>query len=346
MRLAARPGPASPSSSAAKASASAPLADARRPVEEVGVRRPLRERRREQALRLLLLGNAVEAAARQRTCAQLRRESRATSSAATRRVEDDDPLRERARRARGRPVDTRSRNAAPSRLDAVGPPGRPPRACSTGSTSRNVRSGSRPPSAGLVQLEHGVDAEPAGDALVGERGVEEAVAHDVRAALERRPDHLRDELRAGGREERRLGPGRDRAVAEQELADPLPELRPARLARRDDLPALGAQRLGEQRSPASTCPSRRCPRSVTNTARSLVADPPSRRSRTAAARTTSSRVPAYRPGTDVSHRPANASSTRRGMSRPDAVASRGSTAITRGRRARRRRRGSRPPCVV
>ena len=72
-----------------------------------------------------------------------------------------------------------------------------------------------------VELEHALDPEAAGQALVGERGVEVAVGDDVGAARERGPDHLVDELRPGGGEERRLGPGRQALPVEQDLADPL-----------------------------------------------------------------------------------------------------------------------------
>src|SRR5207247_1488345 len=61
-----------------------------------------------------------------------------------------------------------------------------------------------------------------------------------------RIDHLVDELRARRGEEGRLGPRRDRAALEQERAQALAELRPARLARGDDGPALLAQRRREQ----------------------------------------------------------------------------------------------------
>src|SRR5207244_8760393 len=47
-----------------------------------------------------------------------------------------------------------------------------------------------------VQLEHALDTETPRDTLIGERGVEVAVADDDGAALERRSDHLVDELRA------------------------------------------------------------------------------------------------------------------------------------------------------
>src|SRR5438093_2509585 len=82
-----------------------------------------------------------------------------------------------------------------------------------------------------VQGEHAVDAEPARDSLVRARRIEVAIADDVSAPLQCGLDHLRDELRAGRREECRLGPGRDLGPAEDELADPLPDLGPAGLTR-------------------------------------------------------------------------------------------------------------------
>src|SRR5438093_3854148 len=68
------------------------LADAGRAVEEVRVRRPLGERRREQALRLLLLGKALEAHPRrfwqprasiEGSCAEYRKEGRFRAQTAT-----------------------------------------------------------------------------------------------------------------------------------------------------------------------------------------------------------------------------------------------------------------------
>src|SRR5206468_5748608 len=47
-----------------------------------------------------------------------------------------------------------------------------------GSLGENVADETR------VQVQHPLDSEAAGDALVGERGVQEAVADDVHAALE------------------------------------------------------------------------------------------------------------------------------------------------------------------
>src|SRR2546430_6720167 len=97
-----------------------------------------------------------------------------------------------------------------------------------------------------VQLQDALDTEPARDTLISQRGVEVAVADDDRPALERRADHLLDELRARRREQRRLGPRRDPVRGQEQLAHPLAELCPARLPRRHHVPAGGPNRLGEQ----------------------------------------------------------------------------------------------------
>src|SRR5262245_35707212 len=86
-----------------------------------------------------------------------------------------------------------------------------------------------------VQREHTVDAEPARDALIGERRVEVAIADDVRAPLERRLDHLGHELGPRRGEQRCFRPRRDLRPVQDDLAHALPELRPARLPRQHDL---------------------------------------------------------------------------------------------------------------
>ncbi len=103
-------------------------------------------------------------------------------------------------------------------------------ASSTGTVSKNVRSGRRPPVTRRFQSSTGLLAEPARESLVGNRGVEVAVADDVASGLERRTDLLGDELGACRGKERDLGPGDDLPAAEHELPDPFPELRAARLA--------------------------------------------------------------------------------------------------------------------
>jgi hypothetical protein len=68
----------------------------------------------------------------------------------------------------------------------------------------------------------------------------------VRSVRERRSDDAVDELRTRRREERRLGPGRDRAAVQDELADALAERRPARLPRRHDVATFALEPLAEQ----------------------------------------------------------------------------------------------------
>src|SRR5207244_12899276 len=94
--------------------------------------------------------------------------------------------------------------------------------------------------------EHALDTETPRDTLIGERGVKVAVADDDGAALERRSDHLVDELRARRGEQGRLGPGRDSVPRQKELAHPLAERCPAGLTRRDHVAAGLPNRLGEQ----------------------------------------------------------------------------------------------------
>ena len=96
-----------------------------------------------------------------------------------------------------------------------------------------------------VQRADLLHAQPAARALVGERGVDEAVEQDPAAVRQQRLQPLSDELRARGRVEQRL---RARAHVElrvlDERADPLRQLDSARLAEDDDV-AL-AQRIGER----------------------------------------------------------------------------------------------------
>ena len=101
--------------------------------------------------------------------------------------------------------------------------------------------GEQPADGVEVELEHALEAEPAPDALVRDRGVDVAVADDRGAALERGPDHLVHVLCARGGVQQGLGPRRDVATVEDELADPLAELGASRLARRDDLLAVGLE---------------------------------------------------------------------------------------------------------
>ena len=109
-----------------------------------------------------------------------------------------------------------------------------------------MRSGSRPLHGGEVEVEDPLEPEPARDSLVRDGRVEVAVADDQRAAGERGPDHLLDVLRASRRIEESLRPGHDVAAVQDEIADPLAELRAARLSRRDDVLALRLEARAEE----------------------------------------------------------------------------------------------------
>jgi UDP-glucose 4-epimerase len=98
-----------------------------------------------------------------------------------------------------------------------------------------------------VQLEDAIEPEPATDALVGDGGVEVAVADDPRAARERRADHLVHVLGARGRVQERLGPGGNVPPVENEVANALPELRSSGFAREDDVQSVRGEALGEER---------------------------------------------------------------------------------------------------
>ena len=93
--------------------------------------------------------------------------------------------------------------------------------------------------------------EAAAGALVGQRGVDEAVEQHPGPGLEPGPQALVDELRARGRVEQRLGA---RVAAQvgvlDEVADALRERHAARLAQQLDGPLareLGVQRRRERR---------------------------------------------------------------------------------------------------
>ena len=191
-----------PSSSRANARASVPLADPGR-ARGRGTRAPGPRRAPPRAGASPRAARAAVFASSSRTSSAISSTGSAPRRAATHRSGNsghDLPVAVVERAARTRRPRARSGRGAPLV---------PRRATSSGSrSSTNVCSGSRPPVTGRVQLEHGVDAEPARDALVGERRVDVAVADDRRAALERRPDHPLDELGARRREQRRLGPRR------------------------------------------------------------------------------------------------------------------------------------------
>ena len=92
-----------------------------------------------------------------------------------------------------------------------------------------------------VELQNLLDPEPARHALVDERRVHEAIGDHNRSATERRLDHVLDQLRARGRKDAGLGPGRDLAAVQNDLAQLLAEIRAARLTRGDEFPLLRLQ---------------------------------------------------------------------------------------------------------
>src|SRR5919197_88696 len=88
---------------------------------------------------------------------------------------------------------------------------------------------------GEVELQHAVNAEFAGDSLVGERRVDVAVADDVLSVRQCRRDHALDELGARGGEERRLRPRAHLEAVEQHPPHLLAERRATGLALFDEV---------------------------------------------------------------------------------------------------------------
>ena len=178
---------------------------------------------------------------------------------------DDDPLRVRARRARRRPRARAPGTSCLSRSIRSRLAAHAAGAVVSGDSSRNVRSGSSPLDGGQVELEHPLEAEAAGDALVGERGVDVAVAEHGRAAVERGPDHLVDVLGARGGERARPRPrARRRRRAGRARGPPL-RARSPRLARerRRRRPSARSRSASEAR-PAWSCPDPSSPSKVRN----------------------------------------------------------------------------------
>ncbi len=99
--------------------------------------------------------------------------------------------------------------------------------------------GQEPADGREIEVEHALEPQASRDALIGDGRVDVAVAHDRRTSLESRPDHLGHVLRPRRGIQERLGPRSDIAAVQDEVSDPLPELRTPRLARGDDLLALG-----------------------------------------------------------------------------------------------------------
>ena len=196
----ARRGRASPSSSPANATRREPLADAGRAVEEVRVRRARR------AAPPTAAASPRPARARARSsrvrrhdaaCPDRRPRSPRVGSASAATV-DDAPTPsgaasvevDRSRAAASARVPT-SWKSSPSRSIRSGSPSRRAAAGAGGraATTRSGREAAPRARSGSARARRS-SPSPARDALVGERRVDEAVADDVGAAGERRPDHL------------------------------------------------------------------------------------------------------------------------------------------------------------
>src|SRR5919198_1348100 len=160
-------------------------------------------------------------------------------------IERDDPLGEHRGQLSIGPVHGGAKVTAFA-LDTVGIAAGPPRRLSRVEEDQEGAIREEPARGLEVQLQHALDAEAARDPLVGERGVDVAVADDVRAVLERGLDHARDELGTRGREEGRLGPRRQLRAVQQKLPHALTEVGPPGLTRSDDLPPLRDERLTEE----------------------------------------------------------------------------------------------------
>ena len=128
-----------------------------------------------------------------------------------------------------------------------------------------MTSGMTPADRGQVEVEHGVDPEPTRAALVGDRRVDVPVADDDGAARERRPDHLLDVLGARRGVQRRLGPRRDVAGVQDQVAHGLAERRPpgSRVST-TSLPAAGSR--AASRRACVDFPEPSIPSNVTNIA--------------------------------------------------------------------------------
>src|SRR5829696_2615265 len=149
-------------------------------------------------------------------------------------LDRDDPLGEALGQLAVGRIDARAELAVFA-LDPVGVAAGPPRGRGRVDQQQERAVRQNTLDGGEVELEHRVQAEPTRDPLVGERRVDVPVADDVRPTLPRWGDQALGELGAGRREQRRLGPaGHVRPVQEQ-LTDPLAELRAARLPGDDDL---------------------------------------------------------------------------------------------------------------
>ena len=90
-----------------------------------------------------------------------------------------------------------------------------------------------------------INAEAAGDSLVGNRGVEVAVGQDHVTALEGGADPGGDVVGAVGGVQERLGAGSDVAAVQEELANGAAEVGAAGLASQDAVDAGGGEEVGE-----------------------------------------------------------------------------------------------------
>ena len=101
--------------------------------------------------------------------------------------------------------------------------------------------------ADFVQAKNRVDPEPAGGTLIGERGVDESVAHDPLPSRQGGGDHLANQLGASGGEQLSLGGEADGAGAkrEHEVSDLLPDIRAPGLTCLDDFVTPRPQRVDE-----------------------------------------------------------------------------------------------------
>ena len=221
------------------------LADPRRPVEEERVRVPVRESGGQQPLCLVLLRHLGKRISGRppTTDRSSGTESRLSPArldrgrdplgqvlGRKRPVEHEVPVGETggelpyapATRA-WKPSSSRSIRSRSTAIRAA--------ASSEPISSRIVRSGIKPLDGGEVELEHALEPETPRDSLIGDRRVDVAIADHRHSSRERGPDHLLDVLGSRGCVQRGLGPRRDVASVQHEVADLLPERRAARLAR-------------------------------------------------------------------------------------------------------------------
>lgn len=98
-----------------------------------------------------------------------------------------------------------------------------------------------------VELQDSVEAQPAGDTLVGQRRVDEAIANHRCPSGQRGGDHRAHQLGAGGAEQMRLGQRRRPLPGQQSLANALTDRRAAGLAGEHNLPVQCAEVRSQQR---------------------------------------------------------------------------------------------------